>query len=430
MKKLLLLMFTSLVMVAFVACDSNYYESQIDSADPYISNDEVCEDDEVAEEVVEIVYNISLEQRIAELMETRRYGGNRGLRQDHIRGLAISVFTQDDMILEMTYGYANTETGLLVDADTVFEWGSITKLLVYVSAMQLYEQGKLDLHADIFTYIQREDFPNIIYPITLHQLMHHSAGFNDAFDFEFMALTFGMPGEPVPTLESVLMEASASGIVRQRAVPGEHTWYGNYSTALAGYVVESVAGVPFYEYVHSNIFAPLGMYHTALRPDMSDNEWVLQQRDKIAIYGTRDMPFDHRMQILVYPAGAAVGTISDLVRFARAILPDENGESILFANAETLAKLHPTIDDILNAPVCELGRTIFFNGFAVSLEQNNDLTYSRVIGHSGIVPGFISHLFVDIDRGVGMVMSENTGLGISVGGRRPDLLFYAQPKHC
>jgi len=398
-------------LIFLTACGvSNDDDPQIAPDMPYqISNEEHLPDSEIAGEEHlqddEEIASISLEQRISNFKETRA---------DNIRGLAISIFTRDEIILEIEYGYADTAAGLAVDSDTVFAWASVTKPLVWVSVMQLYERGELDLHADIFTYISRECFPHIIYPTTMYHLMHHTAGFyyNNA---TYTTLINIEVGEAMPTLGNSLRDVSSSGIIIQNSRPGERISYSNYGSVLAGYIVQQIAGVPFHEYVHSNIFAPLSMYHTALLPDLSDNEWVMQQREKIKLYDPWGLLFTQQILLAHYPGGAAVGTISDMIKFARALLPDENGGSILFENAETLSKLHPSLEDILNAPSAGFsGEAIaFINGFETFPDRSREAMFPRIIGHAGSLPGFITLMYIDIDSGVGMIMSENTRHGLS-----------------
>ena len=68
-------------------------------------------------------------------------------------GMSVSVFQGVDTVYTGCFGYADKEAKLAVNQDTVMEWGSITKLLVWVSVMQLWEQGKIDLDADIREYL-------------------------------------------------------------------------------------------------------------------------------------------------------------------------------------------------------------------------------------------------------------------------------------
>lgn len=54
-------------------------------------------------------------------------------------GVAFSVFTADEILYERFHGYANREERLPMDENTVIEWGSVTKLLTWVSVMQMVE---------------------------------------------------------------------------------------------------------------------------------------------------------------------------------------------------------------------------------------------------------------------------------------------------
>lgn len=69
----------------------------------------------------------------------------------------IAVFNGDRISLKKTYGYKNIKNKALADFDTVYDWGSSSKLLVWVSVMQLYGEGKIDLDEDIRVYLP-DDF--------------------------------------------------------------------------------------------------------------------------------------------------------------------------------------------------------------------------------------------------------------------------------
>jgi len=266
----------------------------------------------------------------------------------------------------------------------------------------------------------------------MHHLIHHTAGFSNpelepADQQEFGALIFSNPGNYVPSLEETIRNLSASGFFVQSDRPGERVEYINYGIVLAGYVVQRISGMPFHKYVHRNIFTPLGMYHTALHPELTDNEWVQEQREKIKPYGRWGVLFPPRLQILEYPAGAAVGTISDMVRFARGLMPDENGGSALFKDSATLSKFLPSLEDVLELDfvhdeIFSFDELVFFNGFIVPIQA------AITIGHGGGIPGFRSLLFIDLDRGVGMIMSENTAFGLQVQTGFLDFFIQDIPK--
>ena len=111
-------------------------------------------------------------------------------------GLAVSIFTADETLYETYTGFADVENRLSIAQDTVFEWGSTTKLLVWVSVMQLWEKGLIDLSADIRTYLPDSFLTNLRYetPVTMLHLMNHRAGFQ-----EQIADLVLRPGENAPS---------------------------------------------------------------------------------------------------------------------------------------------------------------------------------------------------------------------------------------
>ena len=98
-------------------------------------------------------------------------------------GLATSIFDKDGQtIYQNNFGYVDKEKKLAVDDNSVFEWGSATKLTVWVSVMQLWEEGKIDLKTDIKEYLPKDFLKGkLTYdkPITMLDLMNHQAGFGD-----------------------------------------------------------------------------------------------------------------------------------------------------------------------------------------------------------------------------------------------------------
>ncbi|HSR47309.1 MAG TPA: serine hydrolase domain-containing protein, partial [Anaerolineales bacterium] len=104
------------------------------------------------------------------------------MEEHHIAGAAVSVVKDGLLFFAKGYGFADLENGIPVDPDaTVFRIGSVNKLFTWTAVMQLVEQGKLDLDADINEYL---DFPipdTYPQPITLKHLMTHTAGFEDLY---------------------------------------------------------------------------------------------------------------------------------------------------------------------------------------------------------------------------------------------------------
>jgi len=272
-----------------------------------------------------------------------RHGGQ-------VSGMNIRVFDMDGLLLDLSFGYANEAERLAVDADTVFKWGSITKQLVWISVLQLYEKGELDINADMRTYIPYDMLVNLKYPTSVYHLMTHSAGFLESDFPGFLELPVLFPAHiihadmPYTVIEYFLKTIE----MPQRFEPGEFSGeYSHYGVILASYIVEQVSGMPFYEYVHEHIFSRLDMAHSSILSDLSDNIWVAEQLKNQVCYLSADRRFAVACFPIappVYMIGGAISTAADFQKFALSLLPDDNGSSPLFESDETLFKLYAAFE--------------------------------------------------------------------------------------
>ena len=305
-------------------------------------------------------------------------------------GLNVIVYDRDETIYENSFGYANKESNLLSNANTVYEWGSISKLMVWVSVMQLHEEGKLDLKADIQNYLPEGFLTNLRFdkPITMIDLMNHQAGFQDTY-FIQTADMFELTS---------LEEALRTRQPKQVYAPGEHTAYSNWGAALAAYIVQRISGMDYVNYVHEHIFEPLHMEHTSISPTYGDNEWVHNNRLKLKCYDSDGEPIGGAglYYILLYPAGSAAGTIGDLAKFARALTPDEKRPSPLFKKQATLKEMETPTGFYGSTDVEKNLHGLFASYYGI-----------ETLGHGGNTFGCSSMLQFDPVSGVGMVLATN-----------------------
>jgi CubicO group peptidase (beta-lactamase class C family) len=103
------------------------------------------------------------------------------MEANNIAGATFSFVKDGEIFLAKGYGYANVEKKIPVKVDeTMFRPSSISKLFTWTAVMQLYEQGKLDLDADVNTYLEEFKIPEAYpEPITLKHLMTHTPGFEE-----------------------------------------------------------------------------------------------------------------------------------------------------------------------------------------------------------------------------------------------------------
>lgn len=99
------------------------------------------------------------------------------LEDYHVPGATVSVVKDGELFFAKGYGYANLEDREPVVADeTLFHTGSVGKPFTATAVMQLVEEGKLDLNADVNTYLEDFEIPDTYpQPITLHHLLTHTA---------------------------------------------------------------------------------------------------------------------------------------------------------------------------------------------------------------------------------------------------------------
>ncbi|MEK3904327.1 MULTISPECIES: serine hydrolase domain-containing protein [unclassified Paenibacillus] len=245
-------------------------------------------------------------------------------------GASVVMVKDGQIVLSKGYGYADVEQQIPVSPDTVMEWGSISKLAVWTSVMQLAEQGKLDLSEDIRKLLPENFLTKLKYdePITMLQLMNHSAGFEEyMFDMAYQS-----PKE-VRSLEEGLKLAQPAQIYR----PGEVVAYSNYGNSLAAYIVERISGQPYHEYVQEHIFEPLGMKHSIAYSVVEDRPELLEHKAKGYFFaGKGSFKQGSWNYMSMYPNGGNNGTAEDLAKFAMAFIPAAGEQSPLFQKSGTL----------------------------------------------------------------------------------------------
>ncbi|MFC7644728.1 serine hydrolase domain-containing protein [Streptosporangium lutulentum] len=172
------------------------------------------------------------------------------MAEEKVPGVAVTVVAGGREVVDKGYGLADVERRIPVDPErTRFLIGSETKLFTAQAALQLVHEGRLDLDADVNTYLTtfkiRDTYPGR--PVTLRNLLTHTAGFDEDY-----VVGSGKDVRP-------LGEALAATQPARLRPPGTGVSYSNYGVALAGYLVEIVSGMPFEEYVGRHVFEPLGM---------------------------------------------------------------------------------------------------------------------------------------------------------------------------
>jgi len=307
-------------------------------------------------------------------------------------GLAVAVVKDGEVVFLQGYGYADVEQQTPVDpAATVFTLASIGKMFVYVSVMQLVEQGLIDLDNDIHEYLPEDlarEF-NFEYHFTMRDLLNHSAGFGE------IAFSGFQDAEAVQTRRT-LREGLLAVQPNQIFEPGTAKAYSNFGIDLAGYIVGHISGVDFADVEKASILEPLGMTNTRNQPHWFGDSAFLQNRARgHRPNGNGGFHMEPWIYMPGYPAGALLGTVEDLAQFAIALTPPQGEPGPLFGSRDTLdLMLSPSYDN----PSILRGTNHGFLTFAT--------TYPS-FGHGGSLPGFITAFAIVPSHRFGVMVLQN-----------------------
>jgi CubicO group peptidase (beta-lactamase class C family) len=316
------------------------------------------------------------------------------IEEYHIAGAAVAVVKDGKLFFTKGYGYKDIEHRILVDPEqTMFRIGSNTKPFTWTAVMQLAEQGKVDLDADINTYLDfriPDTFPQ---PITLKHLMTHTSGFGERWL------------ESLVSNENQLMserEWLVSNMPARIFAPGEAVGYSNYNAMLAGYIVSRISGQPYPQYIQQHILDPLRMSHsTATAPAPPELQANLSAGYRYVDGGLEPFP-NYQTQPAGFPSGVIQASVTDMARFMIAQLgygrySDQEIPEARILQENTARQMQDTpypIDPRLR------GMTYAFS----------DLTDNgvRTLGHQGYFPPMGSQMLLLPDQRLGIFLAVNT----------------------
>lgn len=302
------------------------------------------------------------------------------LERGRAAGAVVVVVKDGKPLTERGFGFADVAKRRPVDPETtLFKQASVSKTITWTAVMQMVEAGRIDLDKDINAYLDFRIPPYAGKPVTMRNLMTHTAGFDEvqrglnSYDLK-----------DIPTLG----EAMKRQVPPRIYAPGTTPAYSNYGTALAGYIVERVSGMPFDDYVERHIFAPAGMVHSTMRAKLPARLEPLLANGYLLGSGKPGRPELNAFA----PAGGLAATGADLGRFMIAHL--DNGGALL--KPETARLMHDSITRSIPA----------LNGMALGFYEQN-INGRKVLSHGGDSIVFHSQIWIFPEEKVGIYMSMN-----------------------
>lgn len=172
-------------------------------------------------------------------------------------GLSIVIDTGNQQI-ELTAGFANTDSNQLMTSDHLFKIGSNTKVLVAVLTLMMIEQGELSMDDTLTDLLPVELVGNIAYAdqITIEQLLSHTSGLYDYLNkSEYRNLVYSQANKQW-TLDEIIEFLAAKPAENQ---PGSGFDYSNANYILLGKIVDELLGYPHQVAIHQQIIEPLNL---------------------------------------------------------------------------------------------------------------------------------------------------------------------------
>ena len=294
----------------------------------------------------------------------------------------VAVIVKDGKpLLEKGYGLADEALAKPVDPKrTLFRVGSVSKLFTWTAVMQLVERGEINLDADVNTYLDFKIAPFQGRPVTMRNLMTHTAGFEDVHR--------GVATDD-PTRIAALGDALERDMPERVYPPGTTPAYSNYAAALAGYIVQRVSGEPFDAYIARHIFAPLGMRRSTFDEPLP----AALQADMAKGYAKRGAPASPYELVVWKPAGSLATTADDMSRFMIAQL--QGGGPIL--SPATVRRMQNTLLTLVPP----------LNGMELGFYEKS-VGGRRIIGHDGDTVLFHSMVALYPGQDVGLFAAFNS----------------------
>jgi len=322
------------------------------------------------------------------------------MSETKLPGLSAAIVKGDEVIWSKAFGFRDLERGLAATPHTLYGIGSVTKSFTALSIMRLAEQGKLRLDDPVARYMPIDIKPGGE-AIRISHLMSHSSGIPALAYAEAVIRGATGAGEnwfPIASCADLLtFMADAQDWTIAR--PGERWFYLNEGYILLGNIIEKCSGMPYEEYVHKHVLAPLGMERSFF-----SKEAVEKDPDAATPY---IITRDGERKPSTYPYGGIsadgglISSVLDLSRYVAMYLGQgERGRVRLLSPESVEAMETPQIPLPHQGP---FGKGSY--GYGLSIAP--DFLGHKLVGHGGSVLVATAYIGFIPQQGVGIALLAN-----------------------
>jgi CubicO group peptidase (beta-lactamase class C family) len=316
------------------------------------------------------------------------------MKELNVPGVSIAVIHNGKIEWARGFGVRSIG-GPPVNAETMFQAGSISKPLAAMACLRLVQQGKLSLDTDVNTYLTSWKLPSDPVqqgkPVTLRELLTHTGG----------TTVHGFPGyasnEPVPTLVQVLNgeKPANTPAIRSEAAPGTRWNYSGGGFTIMQQALLDQTKQPFPRLLHDTVLAPIGMTRSTYEQPLPQN-----LRDNAAVpYHGDDKPVEGGAH--TYPEMAAAGlwtTPTDIAKYALEVVHSLDGKA----------------NHVLSADMTRQMLTKGMGNWGLGLEIGGPAS-DPWFSHGGVNEGFVNIFYMFEKSGDGAFIMTNSDRGGQIG---------------
>lgn len=312
-----------------------------------------------------VFYSMDVKKKV----ETLAQVADKELQSVNAPGAAIAVVYGDEVIFAKGFGIANSETNTPVTTGMLFRIGSLAKVFTAYTLMSLVSEQHLNVHAPIAEYVL--DLPSLLAPLTIHQLLSHTAGLRDD-DSDYGPHDEGALGQAVRHYDKRHFFTE----------PGKLFSYSGLGYAVAGVVIEALSKKSYAQVVADRVLKPLKMERSTFSATIAmtypfSQGHIAQKSERWSVV----RPYDDNATR--WPAGFLFSNIIELARFSIAFMNGGrlDGEQVLLS--EVISMLSQPHAKPLDEPESR------YYGYGLYLGKYRGM---HTLDHSGGRRGFCSYL--------------------------------------
>jgi CubicO group peptidase (beta-lactamase class C family) len=267
--------------------------------------------------------------------------------EKRVPGVVAVAATGSEIIYQGAFGKRDLSKDAAMTLDSVFWIASMTKAVTTAAAMQLVEQGKLSLDAPVANVLPNLASPQVLEgfdvtgepklrpargPITLRQLMTHTAGFCYNLWNADMAKYLEKTG--LPSITTCKNDALKLPLASDPAT----RWEYGINIDFVGKAVEAASGQRLDAYLRDHLFSPLGMNDTSFKITDSQRKRLVGMHGRGPDGSLAPIPFELEQDPEFHMGGGGLySTAGDYIKFVQMILNKGKGHGNELLKPETVA---------------------------------------------------------------------------------------------